>query len=130
MARLPPRPDWSRPLPRPIVIPTVLQLTTLADVRSLIERHLASNRRVVPTWRYVRQKLDEAARGGDAMDLAVALQIALIGGRRMPSRGRAGFRRPRRPRTSAVFQRSRRQPGLHNATTDPPEKIGAGRIAS
>jgi hypothetical protein len=46
-------------------------------VRSLIERHLASNRRVVPTWRYVRQKLDEAARGGDAMDLAVALQIAL-----------------------------------------------------
>jgi hypothetical protein len=38
---------------------------------------LASDRRVVPTWRYVRQNLDEAARGGDAMDLAVALQIAL-----------------------------------------------------
>jgi hypothetical protein len=44
---------------------------------ALIERHLPSDRRDVPTWRYVRQKLDEAARGGDAMDIAVAVQIAL-----------------------------------------------------
>ena len=71
------RPDWSRPLPRPLVIPTVLQLTTLADVRALIERQLPSDRHDVPAWRYVRKKLDEAARGGKAMDLAVALQIAL-----------------------------------------------------
>ena len=71
------RPNWSRKLPRPLVIPTVLRLTTLADVRPVIERHLPSDRRDVPTWRYVRQKLDEAARGGDAMDIAVAVQIAL-----------------------------------------------------
>jgi hypothetical protein len=70
-------PDWSRPLPQPLVIPTVLQLTTLADVRALIERHLPSDRHDVPAWRYVRKKLDEAARGGEAMDVAVALQIAL-----------------------------------------------------
>jgi hypothetical protein len=77
MARRPPRPDWSRLLPRPLVIPTVLRLTTLADVRALIERHLPRDRRDVPAWRYVRQKLDEAASGGEAMDVAVALQIAL-----------------------------------------------------
>ena len=77
MARRPPRPDWSRLLPRPLVIPTVLRLTTLADVRALIERHLPSDRRDVPAWRYVRQKLHEAASGGEAMDVAVALQIAL-----------------------------------------------------
>jgi hypothetical protein len=46
-------------------------------VRALIERHLPRDRRDVPAWRYVRQKLDEAASGGEAMDVAVALQIAL-----------------------------------------------------
>jgi fructosamine-3-kinase len=52
-----PRPDWSRPLPRPIVIPKVMTLKTLADVRALIERHLPAERRERPTWRYVAQQL-------------------------------------------------------------------------
>ena len=34
------RSDWSRPLPRPIVIPQAMKLATLADVRALIEKHL------------------------------------------------------------------------------------------
>jgi hypothetical protein len=72
-----PRPNWSRPLPRPLVIPTVLTLTTLADVRDLIERHLPRMHREKATWRYVSNQLAKAARGGDTTDVAVALQIAL-----------------------------------------------------
>jgi hypothetical protein len=72
-----PRPDWSRPLPRPLIIPTVLNLVTLDDVRTLIEPHLPMQARNKPTWRYVRVKLAEAARSGNTIDVVVALQIAL-----------------------------------------------------
>ena len=72
-----PRPNWSRPLPRPLAIPTVMTLTTLADVRTLIE-HLPADRRAIPTWRYVEAQLAKAAQGAvETKEVAAALAIAL-----------------------------------------------------
>ncbi len=42
-----------RALPRPLIIPTVMTLKTLADVRTLM-RHLPAEHRERPTWRHVR----------------------------------------------------------------------------
>jgi len=71
------RPDWSRPLPRRLVIPMVMTLATLADVRKLIEKHLPSGHRGKPTWRHVAAELDKAAAGADTIDVSIALRLAL-----------------------------------------------------
>jgi hypothetical protein len=74
------RPNWSRPLPRPLVIPGVMNLVTLANVRRLIERHLPEDRRNLPTWRHVRAELAKAAAGvdtADAADVSIALRMVL-----------------------------------------------------
>jgi hypothetical protein len=51
------RPNWSRRLPRPLKIPTVMMLKTLADVRELIARHLPAECRERDTWRHVSDRL-------------------------------------------------------------------------
>jgi len=71
------RPNWSRPLPRPLTIPTVMQLQTLADVRVLIDKHLPAQLRTKPHWRYVTAQLKEAAEGANTADVAAAIVIAL-----------------------------------------------------
>jgi hypothetical protein len=72
-----PRPNWSRALPRPLVIPTVMTLKTLADVRKLM-RHLPAEHRERPTWRHVAAELEQAAAGADTVDVVVALRLALM----------------------------------------------------
>ena len=52
-----PRLNWSQSLPRPLVIPDVMTLATLADVRALIEKHLPKDRRERRTWRHVAVEL-------------------------------------------------------------------------
>ena len=64
-------------MPRPLVIPTVMTLKTLADVRKLI-RHLPAEHRERPTWRHVAAELEQAAAGADTVDVAVALRLALM----------------------------------------------------
>jgi hypothetical protein len=71
------RPDWSRPLPRPLVIPGVMTLKTLADVRKLLG-HLPKDVRARSTWQGVANQLDAAARGADPADVGIALQLVLM----------------------------------------------------
>ena len=72
------RPNWSRALPRPLVIPKIMTLKTLADVRTLM-RHLPEDRRARSTWRYVAQQLAEAAVGAASpADAAISLRLALM----------------------------------------------------
>jgi hypothetical protein len=73
-----PRPDWSRPLPRPLTIPDVLTLETLADVRVLVEKHLPAEYRSKFTWRQFAGLLKRAAEGQqDVAEVATALRIVL-----------------------------------------------------
>ena len=74
---MPKRPDWSHRLPRPLVIPRVMTIATLADVRKLL-RHVPTDRRELSTWQYVASKLDKAAAGDDLVALAVALRMVLM----------------------------------------------------
>ena len=71
-------PDWSRALPRPLQIPNVMKLVTLADVRELVEKHLPADYRQKHTWRHVAAQLAEAAEGGDIVDVSIALRLALM----------------------------------------------------
>jgi hypothetical protein len=55
--------NWRRPLPRPIVIPKIMTLSTLEDVRALIQRHLPPEYRAKDTWQRVASITTAAARG-------------------------------------------------------------------
>jgi hypothetical protein len=72
-----PSPNWSRPLPRPLKIPTVMTLKTLADVRELIGRHLPARCREQHIWRHVADQLAAAARGGSIDNVVVSLRLAV-----------------------------------------------------
>jgi hypothetical protein len=70
------RPDWSRPLPQPLVIPGFMTLATIADVRTLLD-HVPSEHRENENWRYVATKLDEAARGASVIEVFALLRTVL-----------------------------------------------------
>ncbi len=71
------RPNWSRPLPRPLKIPDIMTLRTLADVRSLLN-HVPAPRRHLDTRRHVAKCLNDAARGGDVASAVIALRMVLM----------------------------------------------------
>jgi hypothetical protein len=71
------RPNWSRKLPRPLKIPTVMTMTTLADVRELVERHLPAECREREAWRHVANRLNSAARRDDIGEAVIAMRLVL-----------------------------------------------------
>jgi hypothetical protein len=54
-----------------------MTLTTLADMRELVERHLPAECREVETWQHVAAQLNAAARGGDINEAVIALRLVL-----------------------------------------------------
>ena len=77
-----PRPNWSRALPQPPVIPTVMTLKTLADVRTLL-RHLPEDQRKSHSSRHVPTVLEQAAAGAEqSRRRSVALAL-MFGGCRV-----------------------------------------------
>ena len=63
-------------MPRPLKIPSVTTLKTLADVRTLMQ-HLPDGHRERSTWRHIAKQLAAAANGGDIDDVVVALRLVL-----------------------------------------------------
>ena len=60
------------------MIPSVITLRTLDDVRELM-RHLPEENRSKATWRYVASQLDRAAVGKlDAVEVEIALRLVLM----------------------------------------------------
>ena len=78
--------NWRRPLPRPIVIPKVMTLSTLDDVRALVHKHLPAAYREKQTLQRVATITTAAARGElPADDVAVAARRVLqLEGRFLP----------------------------------------------
>jgi hypothetical protein len=70
-------PVWSRPLRRPLTIPTVMDLVILTDVRALLG-HLPKQSREKSTWQHIAAELDKAAAGGATAGVSVALRIGVI----------------------------------------------------
>ena len=65
-------------MPRPIIIPDVMTLATLADVRALIGKHVPTEYRAKFTWRQLAGMLRRAAEGKeDVAEVATALRIVL-----------------------------------------------------
>jgi hypothetical protein len=67
-----PGPDWSRSLPKLLIVSGVITAATLNDVRVMIERHLPAASRAKEMWMYVSNELRKAALGGDMAEFCLS----------------------------------------------------------
>jgi hypothetical protein len=72
------RARWSLRLPQTLVIPDLVTLTTLADVRVFIAQHLPEPFRDRPHWLAIARDLEAAVRGGDAAEVSMAIRVAFL----------------------------------------------------
>jgi hypothetical protein len=70
--------NWSRPLPAPLIIPDVMTMTTLADVRAFVTKRLPEPYRDRPHWLAVARDVEAAACGGDPGEASMAIRFALL----------------------------------------------------
>jgi hypothetical protein len=68
--------SWSRQLPRPIDIPDLITLKTLADVRELLAL-LPNETRREQSWQHIEKCLQEAVVSGDVQHISEPLTILL-----------------------------------------------------
>jgi hypothetical protein len=55
-----------------------VELSTLADVRDLVDKHLPEQHRRKPTWRHVSTEIAKAAEGEkDLLEICVSLRLVL-----------------------------------------------------
>jgi hypothetical protein len=64
-------------LPRPLTIPTVMKVVTLADARAPM-RHLPDAHAKRPMWKHVAGEFAKTAAGGDSLEASIALRLALM----------------------------------------------------
>jgi class 3 adenylate cyclase len=71
------RPNWSRPLPKLLIVSGVMTVATLNDARVMIERHVPVASRANEMWRYVSNQLRGAALDGNMAEFCSVLEMAL-----------------------------------------------------
>jgi hypothetical protein len=70
-------PDWTLAMPMPLVIPKVMTLTTLGDVREWMKKHLPPETRAKSRWQHVAKCIESAARGGNRVEASAVLRMVL-----------------------------------------------------
>jgi hypothetical protein len=69
------KPDWSRPLAKPIDVGQRRKLRTLDDVRTFL-LNLPEERQTKLAWQNIAREIMEAAQSGETIDLTVPFALA------------------------------------------------------
>jgi hypothetical protein len=69
------KPDWSRPLAKPIDVGQRRKLRTLADVRSYLLK-IPEERQTNVSWQNITRQIMAAAQSGKTIDLTIEFALA------------------------------------------------------
>jgi hypothetical protein len=69
------KPDWSRPLAKPIDVGQRRKLRTLDDVRSYLLQ-IPKERQTYASWQSITRQIMAAAQSGETIDLTVPFALA------------------------------------------------------
>jgi hypothetical protein len=69
------KPDWSRPLAKPIDVGGARKLRTLQDVRAHLLK-IPKERQTNASWQAITRQIMEAAESGETIDLTIPFALA------------------------------------------------------